>query len=478
MQEINFACNGVERKIDFRMLKNLFIDNKIANSYSHKTMKNKYLHSLLKIAIPIILGNIINQIQMLTDRAFLGNVNPLYMSALGNVNSPIWTTISFCFSITVGSSILISQKVGAKQMDECETYAASLVKWTNVLSLLLFFFWLIFGRMVFVKMGVDQEVLPMCMDYLRFFLPIFLVIGIEASTMVIMQTSNYTKPLVWFGLVRSLLNVLLDWIMIFGKFGCPAMGIKGAAIATTISEYVGVIIAAIIFVCSKKLFTRPRLASIIKASVIPFARSVKLGINTALEDLLWNCGNLVLIIILNSISKEAAGIYSMIFGIELLAVVVIGSFGNATLTLTGEATGAQDVQKFRGVFRNALAISWACSLVMLVCSLVMPQRIISIFTKDQVLITSCGIYLVLACLDLFSKGGNIIAGNAIRGYGNPCWMLMTQIAGTVFVISVALLFVKVFNWGILGVFSAVLLDEFVRNIVNTLKVRWIIKNCF
>ena len=94
------------------------------------------------------------------------------------------------------------------------------------------------------------------------------------------------------------------------------------------------------------------------------------------------------------------------------------------------------------------------------------------------LITSCGIYLVLACLDLFSKGGNIIAGNAIRGYGNPCWMLMTQIAGTVFVISVALLFVKVFNWGILGVFSAVLLDEFVRNIVNTLKVRWIIKNCF
>ena len=332
--------------------------------------------------------------------------------------------------------------------------------------------------MVFVKMGVDQEVLPMCMDYLRFFLPIFLVIGIEASTMVIMQTSNYTKPLVWFGLVRSLLNVLLDWIMIFGKFGCPAMGIKGAAIATTISEYVGVIIAAIIFASSKKLFTRPRLASIIKASVIPFARSVKLGINTALEDLLWNCGNLVLIVILNSISKEAAGIYSMIFGIELLVVVVIGSFGNATLTLTGEATGAQDVQKFRGVFRNALAISWACSLVMLVCSLVMPQRIISIFTKDQVLITSCGIYLVLACLDLFSKGGNIIAGNAIRGYGNPCWMLMTQIAGTVFVISVALLFVKVFNWGILGVFSAVLLDEFVRNIVNTLKVRWIVKHCF
>ena len=81
-------------------------------------MKNNYMHPLLKIAIPITLGNIINQIQMLTDRAFLGHVEPLYMSALGNVNSAIWTTISCCFSLTVGSSIIISQKVGAKQMDE------------------------------------------------------------------------------------------------------------------------------------------------------------------------------------------------------------------------------------------------------------------------------------------------------------------------------------------------------------------------
>lgn len=441
-------------------------------------MKNSYMHPLLKIAVPIVLGNIINQVQMLTDRAFLGHVDPLYMSALGNVNSAIWTTISCCFSLTVGSSILISQKVGAKQMDECENYASSLVKWTNALSLALFLFWLFFGRLVFTLMGASATVLPMCMDYLHFFMPIFLVIGIEASTMVIMQTSNYTKPLVWFGLVRSLLNVLLDWIMIFGKLGFPAMGIRGAALATTISEYVGVIIASIIFISSKKLFTRPRLSAVIKAPLTPFARSVKLGINTALEDLLWNSGNLALVVILNSISEVAAGIYSMVFGVELLVVVVIGAIGNATMTLTGEATGAQDVRKFSGVFKNALLISFVCSAVMLVFCLVIPGPIISIFTKDQLIISTCGLYMLLMCLNLFSKSGNIIAGNSIRGYGDPFWMFKTQIAGTIFVISMALLFVKVFGMGILGVFLAVLLDEFLRNIVNTLRVRWIVRNCF
>ena len=148
------------------------------------------------------------------------------------------------------------------------------------------------------------------------------------------------------------------------------------------------------------------------------------------------------------------------------------------MTLTGEATGAQDVRKFRGVFKNALLLSFACSAVMLVFCLVIPGKIISIFTKDQLIISTCGLYLLLMCLNLFSKSGNIIAGSAIRGYGDPFWMFMTQVAGTIFVISMALLFVKVFGWGILGVFLAVLLDEFVRNIVNTLRVRWIVRQRF
>ena len=73
----------------------------------------KYLPGLLNIAVPIMLSNLISQLQMLIDRIFLGHVNSMYMSALGNVTSPMWTTMSFCFSIVTGASILISQSVGA-----------------------------------------------------------------------------------------------------------------------------------------------------------------------------------------------------------------------------------------------------------------------------------------------------------------------------------------------------------------------------
>jgi len=438
-------------------------------------MQKNYVKQLLKIAVPIMLSNIISQVQMLTDRAFLGNVNILYMSALGNASSPMWTTMSFCFSIVTGASIIISQMVGRNERQETETYAASLLKWINILPLAMFLFWICFGRFVFVKMGVSANVLPMCMEYLRYFSPIFLVIGIEAATMVIMQTSNYTKPLIWFGLIRSLLNVLLDWIMIFGKFGCPAMGITGAAIATTISEYVGLVFSLIIFIKSEKIVTRPSLSAVIKAPLMPFLKSARLGVNTALEDFAWNCGNLALIAILNTINEKAAGIYSMIFGIEILAVVLIGAIGNGTMTLTSEATGAGDVKKYKSVPLIAYLISAGFSFVMLVACLAAPKSIIGIFTKDEAVIASCGLYLILMCVNLYSKSGNIIVGNAIRGYGDTRWMFFTQIAGTVSVVAFALLFVKVFDFGMTGVFMAVLTDEFLRAGVNFGKFRWIVK---
>ena len=96
-----------------------------------KTNKKEYLKRLLVIAVPIILSNLISQLQMLIDRIFLGRANDLYMSALSNATSPMWTTMSFCFSLSAGASILISQSVGANDKEHIEEYAGAMIKFNN-----------------------------------------------------------------------------------------------------------------------------------------------------------------------------------------------------------------------------------------------------------------------------------------------------------------------------------------------------------
>lgn len=83
--------------------------------------------------------------------------------------------------------------------------------------------------------------------------------------------------------------------------------------------------------------------------------------------------------------------------------------------------------------------------------------------------------MLLIGINLFSKSGNIIIGNAIRGSGNTKWMLFTQIFGTICIVGVASVLVFVCRLGILGVFLAVLLDEGVRALINFWKYLRIVK---
>lgn len=462
--------------IEIHILKEQYRKRKSTVKNTIIQTNKKYLPGLLNIAVPIMLSNLISQLQMLIDRIFLGHVNSMYMSALGNVTSPMWTTMSFCFSIVTGASILISQSVGAGDTEHIEEYSGAMVKYNNIIPILLFFFWTFCAEFVFRLMGVSDGLIPMCLDYSRYYAPVFLITGLGGAFSVILQTSNYTKPLVVYGILRSGVNIFLDWVMIFGRFGLPAMGIKGAAIATTIAEYSGLIFAVIFVVSSKKLNTKPSMKWVVKAHIKPYLLSAKLGVNTALEDFAWNLGNLLLIRILNAINEMAAGIYSIIFSVEVLAVVIIGAIGNGTMTLTGEAKGNNDLSKYRGVCVCAYGLCIIVGIITLGVCLVFPQQIISLFTNDKSIIASCGIYLIFISINLFAKSANIVVGNAIRGSGNTIWMLITQLFGTVWVVSVALLFVFVLKLGIAGVFLAVIVDEIVRSFINLGKYLRIVKN--
>lgn len=429
-----------------------------------------YKSKILKIFIPIMLSNVISQIQMLIDRIFLGRMDVLFMSAVGNATAPVWTTLSFVFSLSMGASILISQKVGSKEVEAGKEFAASLVKYHNVIPILLFLFWTFASPFVYKMMGVGENVLELCVSYTRIYAPVFLITGIGAAYSVVFQTSNYTKPLVTYGILRSLLNIILDYVLIFGKFGFPRMEIRGAALGTTIAEFVGAFYLFYVVIAKKdKFFTSPSWNQIVKAKFSKYAKSIKLGVNSALEDFLWNISNLFIIRILNTIDEKAAGIYTMVFSIEVIFVVVIGALGSSTMTVSGEATGAKNLPLYRKVVGTAMLWSSILSAAALIISCIIPKQILSIFTTDKEVIEMSVIFVILVQFNLFGKSGNIVIGSGIRGYGDTRWMLITQTIGTVMVVAVAALFVFVFKWGLLGVFLAVILDEALRAIANSIR---------
>lgn len=438
-------------------------------------MINKNFHfanykiKLFKIALPIVLGRLISQIQMVIDRIFLGNYDINYMSAIGNANAPMWLVIDFIFSLSMGTSILISQSIGAKDEKRARELSASLLVFHNILPVLLFLVWFIFSPSIYQVMGVAESVMPHCVTYTRFYSPILLLLGVDATIGVILQSSGNTKPLVIAGIIKSCINVFLDYCLIFGNFGFPKLGIAGAAIATTIAEFCGEIYLILAVVKNRKLMTRPTSVDVRTVKIADYFKCAKLGLPPAMEGFLWNFGNLMMVRILNTISSSAAGIYSILFTVEILALVVICAIGSGTLTLSSEATGAKDITMFRNVVKTSFIWCAIVSSITLVVVLIWPTQLLRLFTKESAVIQVASGFLFLLSINLYGKSANIIVGNGIRGFGNTQWMFGTQVFGTIFVILMACLCVFVLKLEILGVLIALMSDEFVRAIINTIK---------
>lgn len=437
--------------------------------------KKDYKKQLIKIAFPIMLSNLISEVQMLIDKIFLGRLDITCMSAVGNATSPIWTTMSVVFSLTVGGTILMSQAKGANEKEKAQGIMNSLFLFNNFFSIVLFIVWLVFPGVIFTLMGVPENVIGMSIEYARYYSPIFLFIGLGASVSSMLQVSEKTGILIWYGLIRSLANIFLDWVLIFGNLGMPRMEVAGAALATTIAEYFGDIIILIYIIRAKDIELKPKFKDVFAAKLKPYLNAIKLGLPAACEGFAWSFGNLFLIVMLNRISDVAAGIYSIVFSIELIPVVVFDSLGSATLTVSGIETGKKNYRGVRDVV--LICVGW-CALLssaMLVMNLLFPETVISWFTADEAVIAASGLYLLIISIDLFPKAANIIVGSGIKGYGNTKWMLGTQIFGTIFIIGMSALMVIVFNCGIAEICALVVADETIRCIMNSLKLRKIAK---
>ena len=433
-------------------------------------MKRKYSAKLLNIAIPIMISDLISQLQMLIDRIFLGRLDIKCMSAVGNASSPMWTTMSVIFSLTIGSTILVSQAIGAGDKESAKSITNSMFKYNNVFSVILTIFWFTMPEVVFRIMGVDESIIGMSVDYAKIYAPVFIITGIGASVSSTLQVCEKTKIMIYYGVVRSTVNIILDWALIFGNMGMPRMEVKGAAIATTIAEVIGSVIILVYIFWDKEIWLKPSIREILDARPQEYIKSIKLGIPSAAEDFSWNFGQLYLLTMLNHVSIEAAGVYSIIFGAECIPIVVAGSIGRAVLTLSGQETGKKNHSGIWDVSLEAMQMCIGIAAFVVVMVLLFPQTIMGWFTTDASVIAAAGVYLMIVAIDLFPKSGNIIFGSGIKGYGDTKWMLWTQIIGTVFIVITSSIFVLVFHMGMAQIFCIVVADETLRCVINYWKL--------
>ena len=421
---------------------------------------------ILKLALPLILQQLCLQLQVWIDRAMLGHVNTEFFSAIGNTSVPYYMVTSIITAICGGTAILTAQGIGAGDDHQVRKVAESSFFGSTLLSLAAYLFFFFCSDGLFRLMGIRSPILEHCTRYIGILSMSLLVLGPSASALAVLQGFGLTKIIMIAGVTGNLLNILLDWILIFGHLGFPPLEIAGAAWATVIANLASAGIAIFYVLRSPHMPVRLKLSFRLSEQLHNYRRVLWLGIPSGLEYFLWNLGNMILVSYLNRLDPMHAGIYTLVFSIETVPLLIYMGLSNAGLTLVGQQTGAKSPQQARQTGLICLSFALLICVITAVIFRLFPAPLLQLFTDDPVTLHTASPFLQFVAWILFPKAVNNVIGLCIRGTGDTRWMLFTQIFGTLFMILGGYYFILLSGFGLLGIFITLLADETLRGIAN------------
>ena len=208
------------------------------NSKSSLNLQTSYAQ-IWKIAYPIIIGSIAQNLIALTDIAFLGRVGENELAAIGYVSLFYLLLYTIGYGYTKGTQILVARRAGENKPHQIGPVLDNSFFVVTLFSLLIFVLLWFFTQPLFSAILNNQEVVAYCDDYLK-----VRAWGVWPSFLGTVLLAFYTglgrmQIIIWNVIVISVVNIFLNWILIFGHFGFLEMGVTGAAIASTIAEVIG-----------------------------------------------------------------------------------------------------------------------------------------------------------------------------------------------------------------------------------------------
>ena len=442
---------------------------------------------IFTIAVPIIIQQLSHQMQVWVDRAMLGHINPEFFSAVGNSLVPYFAITSIIVAICSGTTILIAQSIGAAKASGAakaggaakasgaadyslsRKYAECSFTGNSIFPLAGFLFFFLGSGWMFKIMGVQSPVLEYATSYIKITSYNLLILGIIATCTSILQGIGLTRIIMITGIITNVLNIFFDWVLIYGKFGFPAMSIEGAALATLIANFTALPFFLIYVIKRKKIPFKIKVRNLFKFNFGLYKNVFKMGIPSGGEYALWSLGNLFIVSFLNRLDIMAAGIYTLLFSIKGLSVILYAGFANAGMTLAGQKTGEKEHKQAVNIVFRCLSFALIVCTVVTIIFCISPKNILGLFTSDASLVDFTSPFLLSITLIMFPQAVNIVIGYGIRGTGDTRWMFYSQIFGTVLVSTLSYILIFTAGLGLWGVIITFLVDETIRGFINVLR---------
>lgn len=420
-------------------------------------MQKNIRQQVFALALPVVLSSLLQRSVGIVDIFLVGGLGASSIAAVGIAQLMVFVVMSLSWGINVGVTVQVAQLWGAGRKEDAAKASYQAMLLAVVAALLITLIGRAFGGQVASLLGANAEVQGILSEYASIiFTFIFFTISINVLA-GIMHGAGDTRTPLYATLIVNILHVAVAYPLIYGYFGFPKLGVKGAAIAIAISESLGAV-----FLLIRSL--RKRYIIVSKTLEMKYtAMTFKIGYPIFIDRLLQNAGSLVFakVILLYGTTVYAA--HQVGLAIEALSFMPGYGIAVAAATMVGQNLGAGKPEHARISAYEANRLAVILMAAMGLVFFFFPYALLQAFTSDPEVIRYGILYMKIVAFAQIPLAITMVVGGSLRGAGDTGFIMFATVAGMWFVrLPVAALLAVVLKAEIRYVWSVMILDWLVR----------------
>lgn len=418
---------------------------------------------LLRLSLPMMAVSLGIILFNLTDTFFVGRLGALPLAALSFTFPVVLFTGSISMGLGVGTSVTVSRALGAGDHDRACRLTTDAHLLTALVALVIMVAGLLTIDPLFVQLGAEKDVLPLIRQYMVIWYIGMPFVVVSMVSLQVLQAGGDTRTPGILMVASVSANILVDPLLIFGPGPFPALGIRGAAIATVLARSSSMLFGAWIVGRREKLFSFG--GSSVPAMIRSWKRILHIGIPAAATNAMRPLSMGVVTRLVAAHGVLAVAGFGVATRLETFALIFIRAVSMVLTPYVGQNAGANELRRAKHGMRYATVFSLAWSVVALGVFVAFARPLAAVFNQTEEVVSVASRYLTIMAVSYGFQGAVLMANAALNGLHMP-WSATALAFTRLFVLYVPLAWAGSALFGLGGLFGGAAIANVISGIVG------------
>ncbi len=429
---------------------------------------------VVRIAWPAFVELMLMQLTSMADLMMVGRLGPWAITAVGLTTQPKFLLSTAFIALNVGTMAMVGRYRGANQQEKAKAVLRQAFMLNGCLGLLFAIIGVLFSRQLVAFMGAQEEVvLNAGAQYLQIQMIGMFTVSLTTSITNSLRGSGDSKTAMFYNTTANVVNVICNYLLIYGKFGFPRLEVAGASLATVIGQATAMCIA-IWAVRRKSQYVRLEFP---KGSFLRFDKGIisniaKIGVPSMVEQIAMRVGVIVFSKTIASLGTVAYATHQVCMNIQALTFMNGQAFATSATSLVSQSLGKGRPDMALHYSRRTQRVGMGISILIAMFVFFCHRFVLGLYTDDATIIaTGSSLLTMIAFIQPFQSTQFIFAG-ALRGAGDTKFTAMVTMITVMLVRpGLALLLIHKFGFDLHGAWYALVVDQILRTMLIVMRYR-------